>query len=149
MIEIVSSVSVYLVFLLLPGALNSLVTRFKTHFVSRVTLLVVGSSLLFLLDCHSRSIRSMSVVFIDGLSSLSSNLLIYEVLLIFIALSVIGIGNLGVGVGVGVGVGKRPELVLIQLPNLIGIVLLLSSNDLLVTVTGWELFNLSLNFSPN
>ena len=98
MIEIVSSVSVYLVFLLLPGALNSLVTRFKTHFVSRVTLLVVGSSLLFLLDCHSRSIRSMSVVFIDGLSSLSSNLLIYEVLLIFIALSVIGIGNLGVGV---------------------------------------------------
>ena len=70
MIEIVSSVSVYFVFLLLPGALNSLVTRFKTHFVSRVTLLVVGSSLLFLLDCHSRSIRSMSVVFIDGLSSL-------------------------------------------------------------------------------
>ena len=39
---------------------------------------------------------------------------------------------------IGVGVGKRPELVLIQLPNLIGIVLLLSSNDLLVTVTGWE-----------
>ena len=66
----------------------------------------------------------------DGLSSLSSNLLIYEVLLMLVALS--GISS------IGVGVGKRPELVLIQLPNLIGIVLLLSSNDLLVTVTGWE-----------
>jgi hypothetical protein len=77
----------------------------------------------------------MSVVFIDGLSSLSSNLLIYEVLLIFIALSVIGIGNLGVGVGVGVGVGKRPELVLIQLPNLIGIVLLLPSDLLISFIT--------------
>ena len=86
-----------IVFTIAIGILGGL-TRFKTHFVSRVTLLVVGSSLLFLLDCHSRSIRSMSVVFIDGLSSLSSNLLIYEVLLIFIALSVIGIGNLGVGV---------------------------------------------------
>ena len=130
-VMIVSSVSVYLVFLLLPGALNSLVTRFKTHFVSRVTLLVIGSSLLFLLDCLiNSSSRSMSVVFMDGLSSLSSNLLIYEVLLMLVALS--GISS------IGVGVGKRPELVLIQLPNLIGIVLLLSSNDLLVTVTGWE-----------
>ena len=44
------------------------------------------------------SVRPIRIVFIDGLSSLSSNLLIYEVLLIFIALSVIGIGNLGGGV---------------------------------------------------
>ena len=89
-VMIVSSVSVYLVFLLLPGALNSLVTRFKTHFVSRVTLLVIGSSLLFLLDCLiNSSSRSMSVVFMDGLSSLSSNLLIYEVLLMLVALMVL------------------------------------------------------------
>lgn len=39
---------------------------------------------------------------------------------------------------------KRPELGLISLPNLIGIVSLLYSNDWLVTVTGWEQFNLSL-----
>lgn len=126
---------VYLVFLLLPGALNSLVTRFKTHFVSRVSLQVICSSVLFLLDCLSSSGNYLSQCMMDGLCKVTYNLLIYELLLLLVGFGILFIQGV---------YSKGPELGLISLPNLIGIVSQLVSNDWLVTVTGWEQFNLSI-----
>jgi hypothetical protein len=82
---------------------------------------MISSTLLFLFDCIYYSyLRSMSVVLIDGLSFFSSVLVFYEIVLLFIAFTIIAIS---------LGNRKRPELVLIQLANLIGIILLISSND--------------------
>lgn len=39
---------------------------------------------------------------------------------------------------------KQPELILLALPNLIAIIYLVTNNDWLITITAWELFNLSL-----
>jgi NADH:ubiquinone oxidoreductase subunit 2 (subunit N) len=125
---------VYVVVIVLPGALNSLVTRLKTHFVSRVSLLVIGAWLLFLLDCLTVA-NNLGLTLMDGLLKVTGNLLTYEVLLMVAAFVIIVVQGV---------YAKRPELSLIALPNLIGIVSLFSSNDWLVTVTGWELFNLSI-----
>jgi len=39
---------------------------------------------------------------------------------------------------------RRPEIYLLILSNVIGLIYLISSNDWLITVVAWELFNLSL-----
>ena len=39
---------------------------------------------------------------------------------------------------------RRPELYLLILSNVLGLIYMISSNDWLITVIAWELFNLSL-----
>ena len=126
-------VSVYLIFLILPGSLSSSVSLLKNHFVSRVTLLVLAVYLLFILDGLSH--WHGDIVFIDGLCHLNPTILTSEIFLLVMMALIIHLQAI---------YSRRPEFYLIILSNLIGIIYLITSNDWLITITAWELFNLSL-----
>ena len=71
---------VYLIFLALPGALNSAVSKLKNHFVARVAILLVISYLGFIIDAliHWHG----DIVFMDGLCHINPLILVGEVYLI-------------------------------------------------------------------
>nr|NP_150314.1 NADH dehydrogenase subunit 2 [Spizellomyces punctatus]AAK84243.1 NADH dehydrogenase subunit 2 [Spizellomyces punctatus] len=126
-------VSIYLIFLSLPGALNAGVSKLKNHFLSRVTTLVLVIYLLFIIDSlyHWQG----DVVFLDGLCKINASILTSEIYLLVLILAIVHLQAI---------YSRRPEFYLIILSNIIGLVYMISSNDWVITVTAWELFNLSL-----
>ena len=130
-------VSVYLSFLmvvLLPGGSQSGRSAASANwFISRVTTLVVVVYLLFILD--SLTHWHGDVVFLDGLCKINPSILTSEIYLLVQVLALIHLQAL---------YSRRPEIYLLILSNVIGLIYLISSNDWLITVVAWELFNLLL-----
>lgn len=133
MILALGQMIVYLIFLALPGALNSAVSKLKNHFVARVAILLVISYLGFIIDAliHWHG----DIVFMDGLCHINPLILVGEVYLMGLIIAIIHLQSL---------YSKRPELYLLVLSNVIGQIYLISSNDFTITICAWELFNLSL-----
>ena len=75
------------------------------------------------------------VVFLDGLCKINASILICEIYLLVLVLAIIHLQAI---------YSRRPELYLLILSNVLGLIYMISSNDWLITVIAWELFNLSL-----
>jgi len=71
----------------------------------------------------------------DGLCHLNPIILVGEIYLMGLIIAIIHLQSL---------YSKRPELYLLVLSNVIGLIYLISSNDFTITICAWELFNLSL-----
>lgn len=125
--------SIYQIFLCLPGAQDSSVSKLKNQFLSRVTLLVQGVYLAFIIDSSYHWVGD--VVFLDGLVLVSNTILTGEIYLILLVIAIVHLQGL---------FENRPEIYQIIGSNLTGLIYLISSADWIVTVTAWELFNLSL-----
>ncbi len=126
-------VSVYLVFLVLPGALSTATSKLKNHMVARTASLVIVVYQFFILD--SLAHWHGDVVFMDGLCKINSTILSSEIYILVLILAILHLQAL---------YSRRPELYLLLQSNLLGLIYMISSNDWLITVTAWELFNLSL-----
>nr|QCQ69095.1 NADH dehydrogenase subunit 2 [Powellomyces hirtus] len=126
-------VSVYLIFLVLPGALSARSSKLKNHMIGRTATLVIVVYLLFIVD--SLSHWHGDVVFMDGLCKINPSILTSEIYILVLILAILHLQAI---------YSRRPELYLLILSNLLGLIYMISSNDWLITVTAWELFNLSL-----
>lgn len=115
--------SVYFSFLILPNKKE----------ISRITILVLIAQFLFLIE--SLKDWRETIVFVDGITKLSKELIISE--LIVYTIAIIGIIVISKFI-------KNQEAHLLQLTNLIGLIYMINSNDWLITITAWELFNISL-----
>jgi len=73
------------------------------------------------------------VVFLDGLCKINASILICEIYLLVLVLAIIHLQAI---------YSRRPELYLLILSNVLGLIYMISSNDWLITVVAWELFNL-------
>lgn len=126
-------VSVYLVFLVLPGALSTGSSKLKNHMVGRTATLVIVVYQLFIID--SQVHWHGDLVFMDGLCKINPTILISEIYILVLILAILHLQAI---------YSRRPEQYLLLQSNLIGVIYMISSNDWLITITAWELFNLSL-----
>ena len=126
-------VSVYLVFLILPGALSTGASKLKNHMVGRTATLVIIVYQLFIIDSQLHWYGD--IVFMDGLCRIDSSILISEIYILLLILAILHLQAI---------YSRRPEQYLLLQSNLIGVIYMISSNDWLITITAWELFNLSI-----
>lgn len=126
-------ISVYLVFLVLPGAQSMRVSKQKTHMVGRTAILVVSVYQLLIID--SLINWQGEIVLMDGLCRINSTIIICEIYIQVLIITILHFQAIYT---------KRPELYLLIQSNVIGLIYMISSNDWVISITAWELFNLSL-----
>jgi NADH:ubiquinone oxidoreductase subunit 2 (subunit N) len=117
--------SIYLIFLISPRQSNT--------FLARTTSMILAVSLFF--DINSLQHWQGDIVFFDGLLKVNTLILVSKIYLMLIIILILQLKAI---------YSRRSELYLIIMTNIIGLIYLLQSNDLLITIIAWELFNLSL-----
>ena len=108
-------------------------TKLKTKFIGRITLLVLFAYLFFIIE----SIINWKgdIVVMDGITKITYTILISEIIVIIISI---------ISLYIIIEILEISEINMLILTNIIGFIYMITSNDLLITLLSWELFNLSL-----